>query len=295
MNLKIDTEQFRVKPGSDIHPSDFPTKVDKYYSDKGDYKDRLEEYTEEIHDLQNLMYAHNRHSVLLVFQGMDSAGKDGAIRHVMTGINPAGVQVFTFKRPSEEELDHDWLWRCYRRLPERGRIGIYNRSYYEEVLVVRVHPKILTEGQRIPEEHTADLDKVWKERLETMKHFEEHLHRNGTTVIKFFLNVSREEQRERLLARIDTPEKNWKMNPSDIDERGFWEDYMDAYKHLLNATSTETAPWYAIPADNKKNARLIISQIVLERMRNLNMKYPEVTEEFRSMIKGMRDRLAPGK
>lgn len=294
MNLKIDTEQFRVKPDMACHPSLFPTKVPDFYENKDEYEERLREYTEEIQDLQDKMYAHDKHSLLIIFQGMDAAGKDGAIKHVMSGINPAGVQVRTFKRPSEEELDHDWLWRCYSRLPERGRIGIFNRSYYEEVLVVRVHPGILTGGQRIPAEHTSDLDKVWATRLQDMANVEDMLHRNGYTILKFFLNVSKDEQRDRLLERINTPSKNWKMNPGDIDERERWDDYMNCYEDIFRKTATKNSPWYAIPADDKKNARLIISQVVLETIGKLKMAYPEPDDEFESNIQEMKDRLNKG-
>lgn len=294
MNLKIDTEQFRVKPGHPTHPSHFPTKVPDFYENKDEYEDRLKEYTEEIQELQDKMYAHDRHSLLIIFQGMDAAGKDGAIKHVMSGINPAGVQVHTFKRPNDEELDHDWLWRCYCRLPERGRIGIFNRSYYEEVLVVRVHPGILKGGQRIPAGKIADVEKVWGERLGDMANVENMLHRNGYTILKFFLNVSKDEQRDRLLERINTASKNWKMNPGDLDERERWEDYMNCYEDIFAKTSTNDSPWYAIPADDKKNARLIMSQIVLETISKLEMSYPEPDEEFENNIKSMKDRLANG-
>lgn len=288
MNLKIDVENFRYQPGQGTRVADLPNAVPRLYESKKAYRKLLEEYTEEIHDLQNLMYAHDRYSLLLVFQGMDTAGKDGAIRHVMSGINPAGVQVFAFKKPSNRELDHDWMWRTTRFLPERGRIGIFNRSYYEEVLVVKVHPNILTDYQRIPKAQTADLDLVWQQRYQDIVNFEDMLYRNGTRVIKFFLNISRDEQKARLLDRIDRPEKNWKMSVADVKERGFWNGYMDAYQDLLEATSRERAPWYVIPGNDKKNARLIISQIVLHHIQGLSMHYPKVTPEFREKLQEVR-------
>lgn len=288
MNLKIDLQDFYYDPQHSGPVSELPNEVAPLYEKKKQYKKFLEEYTEEIHDLQNVMYAHDRYSLLLVFQGMDTAGKDGAIRHVMTGINPAGVQVFSFKKPTSKELDHDWMWRTSRCTPERGRIGIFNRSYYEEVLVVKVHPTIVQKYQRIPNEHIADLENLWEERYADIRNFENMLYRNGTRVVKFFINISKDEQKERLLARIDTPEKNWKMSPADVKERGYWDNYQQAYEDLLKNTSTETAPWYVIPGNDKKNARLIISQIVLHHLRGLDMHYPEVTEEFRNNLAEVR-------
>ncbi|MEM7036690.1 MAG: polyphosphate kinase 2 family protein [Bacteroidota bacterium] len=289
MNVKIDPEDFRYVPGKSPAVTDLPNAIDPLYERKKDYRKALESYTEEIHDLQNLMYAHDRYSLLLVFQGMDTAGKDGAIRHVMSGINPAGVQVFSFKKPTPIELDHDWMWRTSKSLPERGRIGIFNRSYYEEVLVVKVHPGILTGFQRIPEGQTSDADKVFEQRYQDIVNFEDFLYRNGTHFVKFFLNISKDEQKRRLIDRIDRPEKNWKMSLSDIKERGYWENYQGAYQDLLTATSTERAPWYVIPGNDKKNARLIISQIVMKHMKALDMAYPTVTDEFREELKKARE------
>ncbi len=247
-------------------------------------KDRIEE----LDDLQRMLAAQDRYSVLLVFQAMDAAGKDGTIRAVMRGINPAGVQVFSFKRPSALELDHDFLWRSAVRLPERGRIGIFNRSYYEEVLVVRVHPGIL-EGQRLP--YAIDPAGIWSERFESIRDHEKHLARNGTVILKFWLNVSRNEQKRRFLDRIDEPEKNWKFSAGDVDEREHWDSYMKAYEEALNATSKPWAPWYAIPADDKRFMRLAVSEIVCRTLSSLALAYPTVGEEARRELLEARERL----
>ena len=247
-------------------------------------KDRIDE----LDDLQRMLAAQDRYSVLLVFQAMDAAGKDGTIRAVMSGINPAGVQVFSFKRPSEQELDHDFLWRSAVRLPERGRIGIFNRSYYEEVLVVRVHPGIL-ENQRLP--YAIDPNRIWDERFESIRDHEKHLARNGTVILKFWLNVSREEQKRRFLDRIDEPEKNWKFNAGDVDEREHWDTYMSAYQDALNATSRPWAPWYAIPADDKPFMRLAVSDVVCRTLSSLALAYPEVSADDRRELLEARKRL----
>ncbi len=247
------------------------------------------EYTEKMQSLQDMLYAYDRYSLLLIFQGMDTAGKDGAIKHVMSGINVTGVQVFTFKRPSDMELDHDWMWRTTCCLPERGRIGIFNRSYYEEVLVVKVHPEILRNYQRIPKDLIADENKIWEDRYKDINNFEDFQHRNGCRVVKFFLNISKEEQKRRLLDRIDQPEKNWKMSLQDVEERKDWEKYMDCYQELLDKTSSPNSPWYVIPANDKKNARLIISRIILGELKSLDMHFPEVTDEFRAKLKAVKD------
>jgi PPK2 family polyphosphate:nucleotide phosphotransferase len=238
-----------------------------------------------------MMYADDRWSLLLVFQAMDAAGKDGTIRHIMSGVNVHGVAVHAFKRPSEEELDHDFLWRTTKALPQRGRIGIFNRSYYEEVLVVRVHPEILTKGQKLPAELTEDLDKVWKHRYESIRDFEKHLARNGTMVLKFFLNLSRDEQRKRFIDRIDEPDKNWKFSEDDVSGRRYWDDYQRAYEEAINATASPHAPWFVIPADDKHNMRLIVSQIVLERLRSLDMHYPEVSDARRKDLQRIKEML----
>jgi PPK2 family polyphosphate:nucleotide phosphotransferase len=236
--------------------------------------------------LQRLHYASNRHALLLIFQGMDAAGKDGAIRHVMSGVNPQGCEVFSFKQPSAEELEHDFLWREGRHLPERGRIGIFNRSYYEKVLVVRVHPKLLRDEQLLGK--LRDQKTFWKERYRSIIELEKHLHRNGTRVIKFFLHLSKKEQRRRFLERIDEPEKNWKFSLADIHERKYWKHYMKAYEACLNATSTRHAPWYVVPADDKENARLIVSQIVVDALNGLKMTYPKTTAKRRRELKAIR-------
>jgi PPK2 family polyphosphate:nucleotide phosphotransferase len=228
-----------------------------------------------LSSLQNLHYASSRYALLLMFQGMDAAGKDGAIRHVMSGVNPQGCEVFSFKQPSAEELKHDFLWRTTCHLPERGRIGIFNRTYYEEVLVVRVHPEILR-GQGLPDE-LIDEKTIWKERYRSIVNLEEHLHRNGTRIVKIFLHLSKSEQRRRFLERIDEPDKNWKFSLSDVHERKYWQHYMKAYEACLGATSTRHSPWYVVPADDKENARLIVSQIVLDTLRDFKMAYPRST------------------
>ena len=244
----------------------------------------------ELSSLQRLHYASSRYALLLIFQGMDAAGKDGAIRHVMSGVNPQGCEVFSFKQPSAEELEHDFLWRTTRRLPERGRIGIFNRSYYEEVLVVRVHPEVLR-GQGLPDQLLGEKT-MWEERYRSIVDLEEHLHRNGTRIVKLFLHVSKDEQRKRFLERIDEADKNWKVSLSDIHERGYWKDYMKAYEECLSATSTRHAPWYVVPADDKENARLIVSQIVLDTFNGLEMAYPKTTKKRRLELKAIGKQLS---
>ncbi|MFN7137903.1 MAG: ADP-polyphosphate phosphotransferase [Limisphaerales bacterium] len=289
MNLKCTVKNFRVAPGKKVNLASWRTRVDPLYSSKPHYKELLEEYRKEIRDLQSILYAHDRYALLLIFQGMDTAGKDGAIRHVMSGINPQGCQVFSFKQPSHEELDHDFLWRTNQRLPERGRIGIFNRSYYEEVLVARVRPDVLAK-QRIPNEF-VNPKTLWQERFRDINNLEDYLHRNGTRVVKFFLHLSKEEQRQRFLARIDNPDKNWKLSPADIEMRAHWDDFQHAYADCLGATSTKHAPWYVVPADDKLNARLIVSQVILDTMKDLKMSYPESTAEHRLELKQVRSLL----
>ncbi len=259
------------------------------YDSKSEYQALLADHVKKLSERQNLLYAHDRYALLLIFQAMDAAGKDGAIKHVMSGVNPQGCQVFSFKHPSAEELDHDFLWRTTTCLPERGRIGIFNRSYYEEVLIVRVHPEILA-GQRLPDEARANGD-IWKQRYRSIVDFERHLHRNGTRVVKFFLHVSRDEQRQRFLARIDDPDKNWKISAADVAERDRWEDYMRAYEDCLAATGTSDAPWYVVPADDKENARLIVSQVVVDAMDGLEMRYPAPDRARLTELRAMRTRL----
>jgi PPK2 family polyphosphate:nucleotide phosphotransferase len=246
----------------------------------------LQEHVEQLTLLQRLHYASGRYALLLIFQGMDAGGKDGAIRHVMSGVNPQGCEVFSFKQPSAEELKHDFLWRTTCRLPERGRIGIFNRSYYEEVLVVRVHPQILR-NQGLPDA-LLDEKTIWKERYRSIVELEEHLHRNGTRIIKFFLHLSKAEQRKRFLERIDEPDKNWKFSIADIHERKYWPHYMKAYEDCLNATNTHHVPWYVVPADDKDNARLIVSRIVLDALNDLKMSYPKTTAKRRRELKSLR-------
>jgi len=264
--------------------SDANTFVETVPKDK-QYKKRLEKLVDNIADLQRRLYASDQYSVLLVFQAMDAAGKDSTIRAVMSGIDPTGCQVFSFKQPSSEELDHDFLWRTAKSLPQRGRIGIFNRSYYEEVLVVRVHPEYLG-GQKLP--FKPDLDELWQQRFESIRDHEKHLARNGTVVLKFWLNVSRDEQRKRFLSRLDEPEKNWKFSAGDIDESALWNDYMNAYEQALSATSRPWAPWFAIPADNKPYARLQVAEIIVESLKSLKLQYPEVSKKHLEEISEMR-------
>ncbi len=288
--MKIHSKDFRVPHHRKIDIKRLPTNVKPFCKSKKEYKDLLEEHIAELSSLQQLHYASNRYALLLIFQGMDSAGKDGAIRHVMSGVNPEGCEVFSFKQPSAEELEHDFLWRTTCRLPERGRIGIFNRSYYEEVLIVRVHPEILR-TQRLPEE-LLDERNIWKERYRSIVDLERHLYRSGTRIVKIFLNLSYEEQRKRFLARIDVPDKNWKVSSSDNHERKYWKHYMEAYEDCLRATSTRHAPWYAVPADDKDNARLIVSRIVLDTLQDLKMAYPKTTEKRRLELQAIGKELA---
>jgi PPK2 family polyphosphate:nucleotide phosphotransferase len=280
--MKLKLGDFRVDEGKNVDLSKWPTKIKALYRTDEEYQEQLDSDTAKLDDLQRLQYAHDRYAVLAIFQAMDGAGKDGAIRHVLSGVNPQGFQVYSFKQPSAEELDHDFLWRTWRCMPERGRLGIFNRSYYEEVLVVRVHPEIL-DAQNLPE-GLVDKKTIWKERFRSIVEMERHLHRNGTRIVKFFLHVSKEEQRKRLLARIEEPDKNWKFSLADIGERKLWKSYMRAYEDCLSETSTDFAPWYVVPADDKKNARLIIARILLETFRDLKMEYPEVGAERKAEL-----------
>ncbi|MEL6132051.1 MAG: polyphosphate kinase 2 family protein [Bacteroidota bacterium] len=277
--MKIPLTPFRFDGNTPFEIGQSDTQISPFYQDKKHYKNLLEDYQDEIDELQNMMYAHNRYSLLLVFQAMDAAGKDGTIRRVMSGINPHGVVVHAFKKPSDEELEHDYLWRTTKRLPQRGKIGIFNRSYYEEVLVVKVHPSILTEAQQIPREHTQNLNKVWEMRYHDIRQFESFLHRNGTHVVKFFLNLSKDEQRDRFLDRLNTPSKNWKFSEHDVKERQHWDAYQTAYQDCINATATPESPWYVIPADDKKNMRLIVCEAILDHMRKLDMHFPKVAQD----------------
>jgi PPK2 family polyphosphate:nucleotide phosphotransferase len=284
--MNIRSKDFRVRPGARLNLKDCPTKVKPFCKSKKRYKKLLEEHVEALSALQQLHYASHRYALLLVFQGMDASGKDGAVRHVMSGVNPQGCEVFSFKQPIADELEHDFLWRTNRHLPERGRIGIFNRSYYEEVLVVRVHPEILR-SQGLPEELRGEKC-IWKERYRSITDLEQHLHRNGTRIIKFFLHLSKNEQRKRFLERIDEPDKNWKFSLADIHERKYWKHYMHAFEDCLTATSTHEAPWFVVPADDKENARLIVSQIVMDALDGLKMAYPKTTAKRRRELNSIR-------
>jgi PPK2 family polyphosphate:nucleotide phosphotransferase len=290
--MKIETKDFRVREGDEVHLRKWPTKVDPVYKSQDQYKSLLEEHVAKLSKMQQLHYASNRHAVLLILQATDAAGKDGAIRHVMSGVNPQGCRVYSFKQPTDVELEHDFLWRTSKDLPERGRIAIFNRSYYEEVIVVRVHPEIL-EHEAIPDAPRHE-KKVWKERYRSINDFEQHLHANGTRIVKLFLHLSKEEQLERLLARIDDPEKNWKFSDADVKERQFWDDYAKAFEECLSATSTSDAPWYVVPADDKENARLIVSQILLDTFEGLDMSYPKTSAERESELLAIRLQLTKG-
>ena len=287
--MKINSKDFRVRPGDKVKLTEWPTIGKPFSKSKKEYRKLLEEHVQALSSLQQLHYASNRYALLLIFQGMDAGGKDGAIRHVMSGVNPQGCQVFSFKQPSADELEHDFLWRTTRCLPERGQIGIFNRSYYEEVLVVRVHPEFLrAEGlsQELRDEKT-----FWEKRYRSIVDLESHLYRNETRTVKFFLHLSKNEQRKRFLERIDDPHKNWKFSLADIHERKYWGQYMQAYEECLNATSTHHAPWYVVPADDKENARLIVSQIVLDTLSDLKMAYPKTTAKRLEELKSIRKAL----
>ena len=266
-----------------------PTKIDDLYEDNDEYESLLSGLVKELNKLQEKMYAYNRYGLVTVFQAMDAAGKDSTIQHVFSGVNPLGLRVNSFKQPTRKELEHDFLWRSQLELPERGTIGIFNRSYYEEVLVVKVHPDILTKNQRLPEKRTKDLDKLWKNRYKDIRHMETYLHRNGFPTLKFFLHVSKEEQADRLIKRIQEPDKNWKFDEQDVVERGFWDEYMEAYEEMVNKTATKKAPWYVIPADDKKNMRLIVAKILVEELKSLDMDYPEVDEAQHQKLVGLID------
>jgi len=287
--MKINSKEFRIEEGCEVDLKKWPTAVKPVYKSKNQSKKLLEDHVAQLSSQQQLLYADNRHAILLIFQAMDAAGKDGAIRHVMSGVNPQGCQVFSFKHPSAAELEHDFLWRTTRDLPARGKIGIFNRSYYEEVLIVRVHPEILR-SEGLPDAF-LDEKKVWHDRYRSIVDLEKHLHANGTRIVKVFLHLSKEEQRKRFLARIDKPEKNWKFSSADIEERKFWDDYRKAYEGCLSVTSTKHSPWYIVPADNKENARLIVSQIVLDTLDDLKMAYPKSTTERRKELLTIRKQL----
>ncbi len=271
------TDKFLVPEGKKLHLKNYQTDFTGDYEDKKIAVKDLAKNIERMTELQNILYAQNQHALLIIFQAMDAAGKDSAIKHVMSGLNPQGCEVTSFKQPSSEELDHDYLWRSMRKLPERGQIGIFNRSYYEEVLVVRVHPEIL-QMQQLPEKMKTDKN-IWKERFEQIRNFETYLAENNIHVLKFFLNVSKEEQKERFLERINRPEKNWKFSATDAKERGFWDDYMKAYQEAMQNTSTKDAPWFIVPADHKWFTRVVVSTVIVNKMESLNLQYPQVNKE----------------
>ncbi len=292
--MKIKSKGFRVGEGETVNLKKWPTCIKPIYKSEKEYQEFLAEHIKQMSRLQNLHYASNQNALLLIFQGMDGAGKDGTIRHVMSGVNPQGCRVFSFKHPSSTELEHDFLWRTTRDLPERGQIGIFNRSYYEEVLITRVHPKILKCEGLSNDIHQRDGEnKLWKERYRSIIDLEKHLHRNGTQVVKFFLHLSKEEQRKRFLERIDEPDKNWKLSTDDIKERAYWKKYSKAYEECLSATSTENVPWYVVPADDKLNTRLIVSQIILDVFESFKMKYPKTDAKHLKELKIIRKQLEP--
>lgn len=275
-------DPYIVKPGSQISLlKDYNPGYKCEFHQKGDAVRKLKAGILQLAKYQDILYAQNNYSLLIIFQAMDAAGKDSTIKHVMSGVNPQGCQVFSFKAPSEEELDHDYLWRSMRALPERGRIGIFNRSYYEELLIVRVHPEILKK-QQLPSFPKGD--QIWKQRFEEINNFEKYLVNNGVIILKFFLNVSKSVQRKRFLERIDSPEKNWKFSASDLQERRFWDDYMNAYEEVFNHTSTEFAPWYIVPADRKWFTRLIVADIICQKLQELNLQYPKISEEYKRKL-----------
>lgn len=287
--MSINTKRFRVREDSHVDLKKWPTRVDPVYRSDDDYQKILKDHVKQLSSQQELLYASSSYAVLLIFQAMDAAGKDGVIAHVMSGVNPQGCDVHSFKHPTPVELKHDYLWRTTLFLPERGKIGIFNRSYYEEVLIVRVHPDILR-AEGIPDGVESESD-VWEERYRSMRALERHLDHNGTRIVKFFLHLSKEEQRKRFIARIDDTEKNWKFSDADVEERKYWKDYMKAYEKCLAATSTKKAPWYIVPADDKQNARLIVSQILLDTFTGLKLRYPTSPVGRRQELLKLRKRL----
>ncbi len=290
--MKINSNDFRIPPGKKVDLDEWPTKVEPFFNSKEQYQELLAAHVEALSSRQQLHYASGRSALLLIFQGMDSAGKDGAIRHVMSGVNPEGCEVYSFKQPSAEELKHDFLWRTSCRLPERGRIGIFNRSYYEEVLITRVHPEIL-QHESLPK-YSLDDKHFWRDRYRSILELEAHLHRNGTRIVKFFLHLSKKEQARRFLQRIDEPDKNWKFSAADIHERKFWRRYMHVYERCLAETTTHQAPWYSVPADDKENARLIVSQILLDAFDEMKLAYPKSTPRRLRELHAIGTRLKKG-
>jgi PPK2 family polyphosphate:nucleotide phosphotransferase len=291
MKLKINLADFRVASGKDFRIKKAKTKVKSLYRNNEHYEELISQFRIEIDELQQKMYAQDRHGMLMIFQAMDAAGKDSTIKHVMSGVNTEGVESHAFKRPTANELDHDFLWRHLRVMPPRGRLGIFNRSYYEEVLVCKIHPEIVTHIQRLPKATTADLKRLFKDRLQDIANYEAFSHRNGIHITKFFLHVSKEEQKKRFLSRIDTPSKNWKFEEGDVKERAHWDDYMKAYQDAIRATATEQCPWYVIPADDKKNMRLIVSAAVLHELQNLRLTWPKLPKDQLAVLAQSRELL----
>jgi PPK2 family polyphosphate:nucleotide phosphotransferase len=278
----MNTDKFRVSPGKQFDLKDHPTDFSGDYTDKKEAVKDLEKNVERLRELQDVLYAQGEQSLLIVIQAMDAAGKDGVIEHVMSGVNPQGCHVVSFKQPSDEELSHDFLWRCAKNVPERGKIGIFNRSHYEEVLVVRVHPQIL-QSQHLPDAIKNDKN-IWTNRFDQIRNFESNLAANGTHILKFFLHVSKEEQKQRFLSRIEEKEKNWKFSMGDVKERGHWDEYMGAYTDAIGNTSTEYAPWYIVPADKKWFTRLAVSEVIVRKMESMKLNYPVVTEEHKAEL-----------
>ncbi|MCP9756663.1 polyphosphate kinase 2 family protein [Lacihabitans sp. CCS-44] len=284
---KFNIKDYQITGSEKFKPKNHSTKINDFYEDKTDYEAILKSLQTEMDELQSVMYAHSKYGVLAVFQAMDAAGKDGTMKAVFQGVHPLGLSFYSFKRPSETELNHDYMWRCYKELPERGKMQVFNRSYYEEVLVVKVHPEILENYQKIPDELKGK--DVWKKRYQDIKNFEDYLANNGIVVLKFFLNVSKEEQGNRLIERIEDITKNWKFEEGDIKERGLWDDYQKAYEEMINATATKQNPWYVVPADDKKNMRLIVAKIIVEKLKELKMSYPEPDEARKQTLLGLID------
>jgi PPK2 family polyphosphate:nucleotide phosphotransferase len=294
VKLKIDLSQFRIsgdKKSKRVTLTERPTQIDRLYKDKPHYGELIDQFRSEIDELQEMMYAQDRYAMLLIFQAMDAGGKDSTIKHVLRGVNPHGIHIHSFKKPTQTELDHDYMWRTNYRLPARGRIGIFNRSYYEEVLITKVNPHILTDVQRLPKETTGDLGKLFAKRYEDIRNLESYCHANGIRIAKFFLHVSKEEQKRRFLRRIDRPDKNWKFNEADVAERAFWDDYMKAYDEAIHQTTTDDCPWYVIPADDKKNMRLLVSKAVLAEMQRMHLHYPQLPEGQKEVLERCREAL----
>jgi PPK2 family polyphosphate:nucleotide phosphotransferase len=288
---KINVDDFKFNGKGKFSIKKTETKVNDFYDDNEDYETSLQILQKELDELQQKMFAHNKYGFLVIFQAMDAAGKDGTLKAVFSGVNPQGLRFYSFKRPTETELDHDFLWRSNVQLPERGTITVFNRSYYEEVLVVKVHPEILQNTQKLPVEEFKNIDKVWKYRYEDIANLEKYLFRNGIQIIKFFLNVSKKEQTKRLIERIEDPSKNWKFEEQDVKERDFWNQYQNAYEDAINETSTENCPWYVIPADDKKNMRLIVATIIAKHLKNLDIDFPKSDLNRQKMLQSLIEKI----